>query len=384
MTRVGPTFGTPAIAEHEVSNNWGVNGDTPGAFRIYPDPFDIGQHFDVGVGETAYEWTGLPSGTLMNFSVSCLYQDPAEELSASFPARTAGTPSTPPTHWRGPETLATGMLGRDFAACSWGPGRIDLFSRANNGHLMHRWYANGWYPEEDLGGNLPSNPAACCGWSGRIDVFYIGQSGHMLHRWWNGEWSEEEDYGGDWIRTSCPGVASPLRGAAGAPPPVPPPDRIDVFARGTNFHLWHMRYEQGWPEAWRDLGGGELLGDPTAVSWGGHRVDVFYPSSQNSYLGHRWSDDGDAWSAEEILYRGEGGAPGAPASWGANRIDLFCPLASGSTLALGHRWWDGARWNEEYLGDRDVLSCAAASWGSGRLDAFYVTGDGQLKHRWYS
>jgi hypothetical protein len=52
------------------------------------------------------------------------------------------------------------------AAATWGPGRLDLFWRADNGELMHRAQVRGhWLEPESLGGTLASNPAATA-WGG--------------------------------------------------------------------------------------------------------------------------------------------------------------------------------------------------------------------------
>src|SRR5262245_31602658 len=53
------------------------------------------------------------------------------------------------------------------------------------------------------------------------------------------------------------------------------PGRLDVFARGEDFALWHKysRDLQSWSE-WESLGGG-LASPPAAVSWGEGRIDVF-------------------------------------------------------------------------------------------------------------
>ena len=104
MTRVSPTFGVPTASDHTVTVEWGINGDTPKQIRIYTDPFNLSHSTtsDDDVIPESNTWSGLPTGTLMSFSVSCLYQDPAQELSASFLARTTGPTSAPPTPPTGP------------------------------------------------------------------------------------------------------------------------------------------------------------------------------------------------------------------------------------------------------------------------------------------
>jgi hypothetical protein len=40
-------------------------------------------------------------------------------------------------------------VGGDLSACSWGPNRIDLFARADDGSLLHAWWDGaGWSFEQ--------------------------------------------------------------------------------------------------------------------------------------------------------------------------------------------------------------------------------------------
>jgi hypothetical protein len=126
--------------------------------------------------------------------------------------------------WSHEEDLG-GMLTTAPAACTWAPGRVDIFYRGQNDHLWHRWFDGGWHAEEDLGGVLTSAPAACTWAPGRVDIFYRGQNQHLWHRWFDGGWHVEEDLGGDLSE-------APAACTWG-------PNRIDTFYRGQNQHLWH-------------------------------------------------------------------------------------------------------------------------------------------------
>lgn len=93
MTRLAPTFPTGNLeqGDHEVYNCWQVPGDTPDFIRIYSDPRNLSAHVDIlDVTQQCYRWTGLPSGTTMQLSVSCMYPN-GDEKSASFRATTTGT-----------------------------------------------------------------------------------------------------------------------------------------------------------------------------------------------------------------------------------------------------------------------------------------------------
>jgi hypothetical protein len=49
-----------------------------------------------------------------------------------------------PAGWSAWESLGVRVEG-DVAACSWGPGRIDIFGRDESGGLVHAsWDEAGW------------------------------------------------------------------------------------------------------------------------------------------------------------------------------------------------------------------------------------------------
>lgn len=94
MGPVGPTFGEPIVSDHEVFNIWGVNGDTPIAFRIHTNPLASAETLPDGWW-TGYTWTNLPSGTLLTFAVECVYADGVTRAN-SFSVRTTGQLGPPP------------------------------------------------------------------------------------------------------------------------------------------------------------------------------------------------------------------------------------------------------------------------------------------------
>ena len=58
------------------------------------------------------------------------------------------------------------------AATTWGPGRLDLFWRADSGELIHRAQIDGeWTEPVSLGGTLASDPAATAWDVDRMEVF---------------------------------------------------------------------------------------------------------------------------------------------------------------------------------------------------------------------
>ncbi len=80
-------------------------------------------------------------------------------------------------------------------------------------------------------------------------------------------WSQWESLGG--VITTAPAVASWQ------------PNRLDVFAGGTDNSLFHIWWDgQRW-SSWESLGGG-LTSSPAAVSWGPNRIDVFVRGTDNA------------------------------------------------------------------------------------------------------
>ena len=82
-----------------------------------------------------------------------------------------------------------------------------------------------------------------------------------------GRWSRWENLGGN--LTSAPSVSSWA------------PNRLDVFARGTDNALWHIWWNGTRWSSWESLGG-TITSAPAAVSWGPNRTDVFARGSGNS------------------------------------------------------------------------------------------------------
>ena len=151
--------------------------------------------------------------------------------------------------------------------------------------------------------------------------------------------------------------------------------RIDVFARGADNALWHRWYAGSW-SAWESLGGA-LSSGPDASSWGSGRLDVFARAKDNS-LQHM-SYEGK-WSGWESLGGGLTSDPSA-VSWASGRIDVF---VRGGDNALWHISYAKAWSGWESLGGGLASGPDASSWGAGRLDVFAQGGDNTLYHLWYS
>lgn len=177
-------------------------------------------------------------------------------------------------------------------------------------------------------------------------------------------WSQWEDLGG--VLNSAPGVSSWA------------PNRLDVFAAGSDNALYHKWWNGSRWSDWENLGG-TLTSAPAAVSWGNNRIDVFARGERNR-LYHKWWD-GSRWSNWEDLGGNLTSAP-AVSSRATNRLEVF---ARGQNNQLMTMSWNGSRWsNWSNLGGRITSDPAAVSWGPSRTDVFARGTNNALWHIWRS
>lgn len=221
-----------------------------------------------------------------------------------------------------------------------------------------------WSNWEWLGGVLTSPPVVTAWAPDRLDIFAEGTDSALWHRWWDGaNWGGWESLGG--VLMSPPSVVSWG------------PDRLDVFALGTDSALWHRWWDGANWGGWESLGG-VLTSPPVAVSWAENRLDVFALGEDHG-LWHRWWD-GANWGGWESL----GGvltSPPSAVAWGPNRLDVF---GLGEDHALWHRWWDGSSWGGwESLGGILTSPPTVLSWDENRLDIFANGQDHALWHLWW-
>jgi hypothetical protein len=224
--------------------------------------------------------------------------------------------------------------------------------------------AAAWGGWESLGGVLQSEPVAVSWGPDRIDVFAVGTDSGLWHRWWDGaSWGGWESLGG--VIQSAPAAVSWG------------PNRLDLFAVGTDSALWHRWWDGANWGGWESLGG-VLESRPVAVSWAPNRLDVFARGT-DSALWHRWWD-GANWGGWESLGGVLIGTPAA-AAWDVDRLDVF---ARGTDNGLWHRWWDGAAWGGwESLGGTLTDDPRVVSWNRNRLDIFGRGTDSACWHRWW-
>ena len=180
------------------------------------------------------------------------------------------------------------------------------------------------------------------------------------------------------------------------------PNRLDIFAIGLNYALFHMKSEdhgETWSK-WEQIGG-RFGSSPVAISREG-RIDIIGISRNGEDMLHYWGNGNDnKWSSESL---GHGRIPsaspvlnhtdflnthweGKPAitSWAPDRFDIF---AKGSNGVLYHKYWNGGpSWSPWLTFPYDsrggcstcyssyfrIGSPAAVSWGNNRIDLFVWT-----------
>lgn len=244
----------------------------------------------------------------------------------------AAAAESTPTHALAPPRAAALPLSSaeagSTAVTSPYAGRTDLFTRSSGGDLLHRFHRSGgsWTRTMNIGGDIASQPAAASWGSGRMDVFARGTDSHLWQRTYaGGAWSTWKSLGG--LLTSAPAVASQGTG------------QLDVFVRNGDNGVSYKSYRSGAWSAWKRLDG-IITSSPAVTSWGSGRLDIFARNTQND-LSHRWFSAG-RWSAWERLTGATLTSQPAAASPGSGLLDVVA-RGTGNTMRL--RRFSSAGWS---------------------------------------
>lgn len=226
-----------------------------------------------------------------------------------------------PLQWSNGWTLVAQTTNRDdvtsaLAAVDRGAD-FDLFARGRNGQLLQKRGAT-W---SDLGGILTSAPAAASWGANRLDVFVRGLNRGLWHIRFDGTWHNWESLGG--ILTSAPAAVS---WAA---------NRIDVFVRGLDGALWHRWFDGTW-HGWESLGGA-IAGAPTVASRAANRLDVFARADDGTLLRRSWN--GTQWLPWQSMGGQLASDPAAVRSDANSSIVRLRAVAPDSTMMQAE--WDG-------------------------------------------
>ena len=262
------------------------------------------------------------------------------------------------------DTTSTSQLSTVSSA----ENRVDVFGLTGNNVTHKFWDGTTWLPGnfelETLGNGLATAPVATTWGVDRLDVFGLDEHNVIKHQYWDGiAWrpnvAEFENLGGACDPNSI--IAANTWGQG----------RLDVFCRGPDTgELLHQYYDGSqWQPSSGSLEslGGSPVTDPSVVSWGENRLDIFALDVNDQVVHLYW--DGSQWSEWEAFETDLKFCchPVAVTSWGENRLDIF---AVTKNKTLQHKYWDGSQWADwESLGPEPLFgSVSVTSWAANRLD----------------
>lgn len=235
----------------------------------------------------------------------------------------------------------------DIAVSTWGQDRLDVFCRGPDGDLLHQYYdGSQWQPSagslESLGGSLKSGPSVVSWGTNRLDVFAVNEHGSVMHLYWDGsQWSEWEVFISPVLNYNIPLTVTSWG-----------KNRLDVYAVELEKSLWHIYWDGSKWADWEQLDGerNALSGSVAATSWSANRLDIVARRREDGhylykyYDGHAWQPDVLGWydktPGHEFL------AEPSVVSWGENRLDIFGESDDGWL----HQAWVGSLW---YPGSTD-------------------------------
>ena len=236
-----------------------------------------------------------------------------------------------------------------------------------------------------------------------------------------GIWHNRSSYN-VWLGWASLG-APPVGLTADAPAAVAAANgKIDVFARGTDNHLWRVVYDGTTPPHWEDLGG-SISSGPSATYWAPDRVDVFArgpvaiwctgsgsgPAGRAGRVsvgisrarrprspGHRTASTSSCVGA--TTSSGTDGGPGRVGSWASPRVGSSPPRRASPrgppavstcssrepTASSGTGTFDGGWRSYSPLGGRLTSAPGSVSWARGRIDVLARGTDGQAWHKNWS
>ena len=222
---------------------------------------------------------------------------------------------------------------------TWSQNRVDIFALGQGGELWQYYYDaayNGWNGWEAFGGNflLDFAPTVASWGSGRYDLFLVCANNTLGYKYFDGAWSPSQastDYynlGGQ--LTSRPNVVIPEVG------------RMDVFARGGDAGLWHLKFDGKWGK-WNRLGGSNdrIVGDPAAAVLG-NKIYVVAQGEDNSLIAADWNWKQETAASANFTKLADG-LVGAPTMITDNvNIEVFARLQGNR---IGWKYFSGGRWN---------------------------------------
>ncbi|MEY9926304.1 hypothetical protein ABH926_000926 [Catenulispora sp. GP43] len=173
-----------------------------------------------------------------------LWQNTYEQVSNG----TGGGIITPGLAWGGWKSLGgpTGSTFTGTPSAVASLNRIDLFVRGTDNALYQRSLVNNtWTGWTGLGGTLTGAPAAASAGPGQVDVF-ITQANQGADNVYEKQWTTAAGWSGSWASLGSQNVTGGGLAAAESG------SRVNVYAQGTDNHLWQWYYTRS-GGAWQQL-----------------------------------------------------------------------------------------------------------------------------------
>jgi hypothetical protein len=246
--------------------------------------------------------------------------------------------------------------GPRAAMVSWSSPRIDLFIRGQDANIYHRYTSDdtNWAPGSNSnpqwealgagGSGAAGQPAAASWGANRLDIFAVGYEGNLWHKWWDGSgwggWQNLAGGGQEQCIFNVQLIGTPSAAAWNG-------SYLSVFARGIDGTLNHCEWNGS---SWiADPVADYLTGDPTVISPGGSRLDVFMlgdgRASRAGHSYHQWKTSSSGWTLEDWGNATNGSnfvSEPVASSYGSTSADAFATSTDGN---LDYRHFDGSSWS---------------------------------------
>jgi hypothetical protein len=160
---------------------------------------------------------------------------------------------------------------------------FDVFFRNPDNLMTHAFRtASGWELQNMPGGIVSTDPVAASWGPGRFDVVALGGDYRLYHWWWSGGSTVHLEQ----VSTEAMGLGPPALVTRGV-------DRLDIFFRGWDRAIYHMRSRGSAP--WiPERVGGIMLDFPSVVTTGGDTLRV-YVRGRSTQLWEARQREGGPW-----------------------------------------------------------------------------------------
>ncbi len=279
-----------------------------------------------------------------------------------------------------PATIDTGAACGS-AAAFWGAPwtYAELWSPLSDGSTGHAWYTSGvgWNKYQSLGGSNLTHFATLVWLDGRSEVFALGGDGAIWHDFWDlskSAWSGWQSLGGSFA--TGPGTVTWSNGTG---------ELFAVDAAGKLWHSWSgsgASFPNGW-YAWTQMGSG-MASRPSPVRWADGHAEVFV-RGQDGQLYHSDFSLQSGWPALSAI-GGGGQIVGEPSAimngsgkGAAPGPEVFARDPQGRVV---HLWWTGSGYSNLAPLGSQVAASDPLGWirGDGTAEVFAIDPSGNLVH----